>query len=112
MIERVCLYLVMAIFAIFLVVFPWPVMGHEFKCFPRNVVERALEKRWGEAIVAQGMMNNNNVVLQVWRSGDGSTFSITFTNPSGRTCLLANGSDYQNILWYLLPGEEATGSDD
>jgi hypothetical protein len=107
MIERLYLYLVMVIFTVFLVAFPWPAIGHEFRCFPPNIVERTLENEWNEAVVAQGMMSKGKVLVQVWRSATGKTFSITYTNLAGQVCLLLYGNDYLDVLWYLPTGRDS-----
>ena len=40
---------------------------------------------------------SNNAVLEVYASETSGTFSVLVTLPSGQTCLIASGRDYQSL---------------
>ncbi len=61
-----------------------------------------LNKKHGEAPVAQGI-NAAGALVQVWRTADGATWTITIAIPGGPVCVLAQGKDWRAFPW-SLPG--------
>lgn len=56
-----------------------------------QLTERYHETRRGIGIAA------NNAVLEVFASEESGTFSILVTLPSGQSCLIASGAEYQPL---------------
>jgi hypothetical protein len=78
-------------------------------CFPRAVMIKALNHTHNEAVRARGVVANG-AVLEVWQTKDGSSWSLTFTNPSSPrvTCMFATGTDWEWLVWFVpAPGEDS-----
>lgn len=65
-------------------------------CLPHTEVVKQLAGRHSEAPVAMGLANNGNVV-EVFSAGDGSTWTIVMTMPSGKACLVAAGEGWDTL---------------
>jgi len=72
-------------------------------CAPSRVIlKRAAELK--QAPVAFGVINNGQVGLNVFKDAEGKSFTIILTNPTtGVSCVLAAGTDYQNVVFHLKP---------
>ncbi len=55
-----------------------------------------LDSRFSEAPIAIGLANNN-VVVEVFSNGDGSTWTMVLTNPDGMSCVMATGEDWETL---------------
>ncbi|NQW01683.1 MAG: hypothetical protein HQ483_18410 [Rhodospirillales bacterium] len=64
-------------------------------CGLRAAMLRQLGGNYKEAVVAMGLASNG-AVLEVTRSDSGS-WTILLTNPSGVTCLMAAGENWETI---------------
>lgn len=56
--------------------------------------------RYAEAPVAAGAASVEGRVVgyvEVWRSKDGATWTITITYPNKRTCAVLSGNDWQEV---------------
>lgn len=73
----------------------------------RNQVDAAahLGKKYSEAPIAQGV-NVAGALVQVWSTVDGATWTLTIAIPGGPVCLLAQGTDWRAVPWFL-PGAGA-----
>ncbi len=69
----------------------------ETVCLPHIEVVKQLGGQHSEVPVALGLADNGNV-LEVFSTGDGSTWTIVMTMPSGKACLVAAGE-----AWVTLP---------
>jgi hypothetical protein len=74
-------------------------------CAMRHQVIARLASTYGETRQSIGLGANNQVV-EVFASLETGTWTITVTNPSGLTCLVASGQAYEPVA-----EEEARGDD-
>jgi hypothetical protein len=80
-------------------------------CLPRDQARVLLMERYREAPVAAGAaVASGRVVgyVEVWRSADGATWTITITYPDRRTCALLSGDDWRNVIWQAPEAGGAT----
>ncbi len=66
-------------------------------CTTRSAVAEQLAGKFAEAPVAAGL-ESTGAVIEVFTSGDGSTWTIVLTRPEGPSCLVASGE-----AWMTLP---------
>jgi hypothetical protein len=64
-------------------------------CGVRTNVIQQLADQYGETQREVGLAPKNGVVVELFASGDGQTWTILVSLPNGRACLLANGTDWQ-----------------
>jgi hypothetical protein len=65
-------------------------------CNKRAAVMEHLSQQYSEAPSALGMSANGGVI-EVLTSKDGATFTILMTTPEGLSCLVAMGSNWEDI---------------
>ncbi len=65
-------------------------------CDRRDEVLRHLEGAYSETPVAIGLASNGGIV-EVLTDGTGSTWTIIVTMPSGMSCLVAAGEDWEAV---------------
>lgn len=65
-------------------------------CATRAEVLSHLSGEYGEAPVAIGAANNGGVI-EIMRSPESNTFTIIITMPDGMTCMIAAGSNWENL---------------
>lgn len=65
-------------------------------CAERATVLDELARRYREAPVALGLANNGGVV-ELFASADGATWTLLITLPSGLSCMMAAGEDWQAL---------------
>jgi hypothetical protein len=76
-------------------------------CAARDLVIERLASAYGETRQSIGLAQNNTVV-EVFASTATGTWTITVTNASGLTCLVASGQAFERITETLpTPAEEA-----
>lgn len=88
--------------------------GHAFgqtsearNCGKRDFVLGRLADRYGESRQAIGLGANNQVV-EVFASLETGTWTITVTNPTGMTCLVASGQSFETLSEAVkAPGGQA-----
>lgn len=73
-------------------------------CAARAQVIGMLQSRYGEERHGMGMANGNHI-LEIFTSEETGTWSITVTNTSGRTCLVASGRNFEAMA--SVPDGEA-----
>ncbi|NQU60576.1 MAG: hypothetical protein HQ512_05560 [Rhodospirillales bacterium] len=64
-------------------------------CGSHNSITASLEKSYSEAPVAIGLTLDGGVV-EVYSSSEG-TWTMVITQPTGLTCLIAAGKDWENL---------------
>ncbi len=62
---------------------------------------KKLKSRYSEAPVAIGLADTAGVV-EVFSTGDGSTWTMDFTMPDGMSCVMAPGEGWENLTWTVL----------
>ncbi len=65
-------------------------------CLPHIEVVKQLGGQHSEAPVALGLADNGNV-LEVFSTGNGSTWTVVMTMPSGVTCMMATGEAWESL---------------
>lgn len=70
--------------------------GAQQSCSQRDQVISLLAKKYQEAPVALGVTSTGDL-LEVLSSGDGLSWTIVFSTPAGKTCLLAAGEGWRSI---------------
>lgn len=63
-------------------------------CHDAIEIAKVLSKKYGESPVAFGVQSNGNL-LQVYASKDGRTWSVVVTSPSGTSCIVAAGENWE-----------------
>ncbi len=74
-----------------MLLFPAPALAQNMQCAPRDAVLSMLAKQ-EQTRRAMGLAGR--AVMELFAHADGSLWTLTITLPDGRTCLLANGSDF------------------
>lgn len=75
-------------------------------CAPREVVIERLASVYGETRRSIGL-GSNNTIVEVF-AADNGTWTITFTNPAGTTCLVASGQAFEAVAEALtIPNDDA-----
>lgn len=76
-------------------------------CAPHDAVVERLADRYNESRQVLAM-NGSNLVMEVFASEESGTWTITLTQSSGLTCIVAAGENYQYVAETLtLPQEDA-----
>ena len=65
-------------------------------CTTHAEVTKHLDRRYAEAPVGIGLASNGGVI-EVFSSGDGSTWTIVITKPDGMSCVVASGEAWENL---------------
>lgn len=83
-----------------------PVHARSDNCAPREVVAERLQERYREAPLARGLTPNGSIV-EMWASARGETWSVIVVLPSGQSCLVASGSDFEALAAPAEAGDPA-----
>lgn len=62
-------------------------------CWPRSLLAAELAARWSEVPVARGVAEGG-LLVELFVSADGSTWTLAAIGPEGRACPLAAGRDW------------------
>ncbi len=65
-------------------------------CTTRAEVTKQLDSGYSEAPVAIGL-SRNGVVVEVFSTSDGSTWTMIITMPDGTSCMMAAGEAWENL---------------
>ena len=68
----------------------------EGACAPRDIVLDRLASAFGETRQSIGL-GPNNQMIEVFASRDTGTWTITVTQPTGMTCLVASGQAFETL---------------
>lgn len=74
-------------------------------CGPRADVIKELAGTYREQTVAVGIADNGAAVFEILTSAEGATWTLLYSLPSGVSCLVATGQDWQSAP--AFPGPEA-----
>jgi hypothetical protein len=66
-------------------------------CGARNAVLDYLSTKYEEKPIAMGIAANGSLI-EVLSSNKGSTFTIIVTAPEGKTCMVAAGEGWEDLL--------------
>jgi hypothetical protein len=74
-----------------------PVAAQENRsCGPRVDIIKQLAGQFQEQTIAVGL-SDNGAVLEILTSPDGETWTMLFSMPTGVSCLIATGQDWQVV---------------
>jgi hypothetical protein len=91
------LKLILTITACSLAALPIPATAQSAaNCAPHALVVERLATKYGETRQSMGL-GANNAVVEVFASDETGSWTITVTNPSGITCLVASGQAYERM---------------
>jgi hypothetical protein len=65
-------------------------------CSPYESVRRALFEQHGESAVGAGH-DDRDVVVQLFATSDGATWTLVIVRPDGIACLVASGQEWRRI---------------
>lgn len=65
-------------------------------CAPRDAIVERLAEAYGETRQSIGL-GANNALIEVFASLDTGTWTITVTQPTGVTCLVASGQAFETL---------------
>jgi len=79
-------------------------------CAQRDIVVQRLKAMYSEELTAGGIQSTTTTqnYVEVWSSRDTGTFTVILTTPYGLSCVVASGTDWQNVD--LKPDLEGTPS--
>ncbi len=66
-------------------------------CMTHAEVEKQLGTNYAETAVALGLASNGSV-FEVFSTVDGTSWTMVVTLPNGKSCLLATGEAWENVL--------------
>lgn len=70
-----------------------PVMAQSLlsNCSTVEVAERLMTEGFGEHVFWEGLLANNQVVIQAWNNPETGTWSLVAILPDGTACIFADG---------------------
>ncbi len=71
-------------------------------CGPRDGLVEQLKSGWDEILVAQGLTNANDRLIELFASKDGKTWTLIITYSNGPSCIIIAGHNWQTVLPKLL----------
>lgn len=66
-------------------------------CGPREGIVKELRTKYGEEVQVTGVMGNGKFLMEMWVNSGQGTWTVTLTDPNGKTCAVAAGSNWQLI---------------
>jgi len=66
------------------------------QCAKRTDIVKHLTGQYHETPVAIGLADNGSL-LEILASNDGKTWTLLFSMPTGLSCLMATGQDWQSV---------------
>ena len=72
---------------------PLAVEAQPTNCMPRDVAVAALEADYSEALLGQGLQNEQQL-LEVFMSENGESWTVLQSFPNGVSCIVASGTDW------------------
>lgn len=83
------------------------VQAQTAQCAERGAIVERLQTKYGETRQSVGL-GSRNALIEIFASTATGTWTILFTTPNGRTCLVASGQNYENVSDEApLVGEQA-----
>ena len=88
--------LVLCALAFAIIVFTRP-SNAQMPCLPREKAVSILADKHGESQIGAGLAPGANIVVELWSTPDGATFTILLTRPDGKSCMFASGDNWQRF---------------
>lgn len=76
-------------------------------CAPREAVVERLKDKYAESFIGGGLQNADTLV-EIWTSQTTGSFTILLTQPSGMTCIVSTGQNWNSVVAAAVP--EGTAS--
>lgn len=67
--------------------------GVQQPCGDRDAIVDKLTSKWGEAFMGGGLHSASSL-FEVWMSAEKGTWTILRTEPNGRACVMATGTNW------------------
>ncbi len=74
-----------------------PMQAPGMACLPRAEMLRQLALKYQEAPIAAGLTETNNIMVEVFSTSDGATWTLVITNVNGTSCVIANGFGWRTL---------------
>ena len=71
-------------------------------CGPRSSFVKDLGDGYSETLVEQGITNSNGLLVELFASKNGETWTLLLTYSNGVTCLIGAGKDWRAVTPELL----------
>ena len=71
-------------------------------CEARSAAVEYLADNYGETPVGHGLTNPNGLLVELFTSKDGGTWTLLVSHPNGTSCVIAAGKDWRGVLPKLL----------
>ena len=81
-------------------IFSWVALAQSM---PRSQVVKSLAEQHGEKSVAWGLIAGGSLVIEVFRSAGGSTWSIVVTDQNNKSVLIMSGKHWTEIPFKEFP---------
>lgn len=81
-----------------------PEASAQSSCWPRSLLAADLAARWREVPVGRGL-TGAGLLVELFASSDGSSWTLVATRSDGRACPLAVGLDWHRPAPPSRPGE-------
>ena len=75
-------------------------------CATHAEFAKGLDSRYAEAPIGMGLASNGGVI-ELFSTGDRSTWTLVMTMPNGTSCALAAGQAWENIMPTIALGPQA-----
>ena len=89
----------MALAALFMLASP--VLAQSL-CGPRDAFIDKLKNDYAETPFAHGLINSNDMLIEVFASKNGETWTLLLTYPNGESCLITAGKNWRAVAPQLL----------
>lgn len=70
-------------------------------CGPVVQVREALANKYGESVVARGLIADQSgqiaAVMETWVNGESGSWTVLMTTPAGVSCIAASGGSYEAV---------------
>ena len=71
-------------------------------CGPRDAFIDKLKNDYAETPFAHGLTDSNDMLIEVFASKDGETWTLLLTYPNGESCLITTGKNWRTVAPKLL----------
>ena len=71
-------------------------------CEARSAAVKYLADKYGETPVGQGLTNPNSLLVELFASKNGETWTLLVSYPNGTSCVIAAGKDWRKTMPKLL----------
>ena len=83
-----------------------PAIAQGLRCLPRDALIDQLKKDFGEELTGGGLQSETQL-LEVWTSDRSGSFTVFVTQPTGISCIVATGDNWNSAP---LPAKEGLAS--